>query len=113
MNSQQTVEILQRALVDHQSGRAAEAEAAYRAVLAGDPNNPDALHLLGVLMTQKGNAMAGLPMLQRATQAAPRVAQFHFHLGQAWAALNRHNEALGSFATALQLDPRDPLVRSE
>ena len=113
MTPQQTMEVLQRALADHQSGRTREAEAAYRRVLAEQPNHPDALHLLGVLLTQHGNAVAALPLLQRAAQLGPNVAQFHFHLGQAWAALNRHNEALASFATAIRLDPRDGLMRSE
>ena len=44
-----------RTAVDlHQSGRLREAEAAYRNVLVGNPNNPDALHLLGLIAHQAG-----------------------------------------------------------
>src|SRR5438132_13187050 len=113
MTPQETTQILQRALDDHKAGRAAEAEAGYRRVLADQPNNADALHLLGVLATQHGQAAGALPLFQRAIQIVPRFAQFHFHLAQALAALKRFPEALGSYQTAIQLDPRDGLVRSE
>src|SRR3954452_19298108 len=56
MTPQELLPLLQRALVDHESGRMDEAEAAYRRVLAEHPDNADALHLMGVLLTQRGRA---------------------------------------------------------
>ena len=47
-------ELFQRALGDHQAGRLAEAEGAYRRILAAEPRHADALHLLGVLAHQAG-----------------------------------------------------------
>jgi tetratricopeptide (TPR) repeat protein len=113
MTPQESVQILQQAVADHQAGRAPQAEAAYRRVLAAQPDNADALHLLGVLATQHGHPAAAIPLIQRAIAIVPRVAQFHFHLAQALAAAGRHAEALGSFQNAIQLDPRDALTRSE
>ena len=66
MTPQESFQILQRALADHHAGRAGDAEAGYRRVLAEQPDNPDALHLLGVLATQHGHAEQALPLLQRA-----------------------------------------------
>jgi tetratricopeptide (TPR) repeat protein len=113
MSPQEAVQILQQAVADHQAGRGAQAEAAYRRVLAAQPNNADALHLLGVLATQHGHAGAAVPLIQRAIAIVPHAAQFHFHLAQALAAMGRHPEALSSYQTAIQLDPRDALTRSE
>src|SRR5688500_13700803 len=48
--------LLQTAVSHHQAGQAAEAERLYRQVLAVDPEQADALHLLGVLAYQVGRA---------------------------------------------------------
>jgi tetratricopeptide (TPR) repeat protein len=111
MTPQEILPLLQRALADHEAGRAGDAEAIYRRILAEHPDNPDALHLMGVLLTQRGKPAEALPLLHRASQVAPNFAQGHFHLGQALAELDRHNEALPCFARALQLDPRYAMVR--
>ncbi len=113
MTPQEVFQILERALADHQAGRGAEAEAGYRRVLAAQPNNADALHLLGVLETQHGQPAAALPLLQRAVQLFPGTAQFQLHFAQALAATGRHPEALAAFHRAIQLDPKDPRARSE
>jgi cytochrome c-type biogenesis protein CcmH/NrfG len=84
MTPQEAFEILQRALADHQSGRPAEAEAGYRRVLAAQPDNADALHLLGVLATQHGHAAAALPLLQRACQLLPGRRSFTFTWRRRW-----------------------------
>ena len=44
---------LQAAVQRHQSGALVEAEALYRQVLASEPRNADALHLLGVACSQQ------------------------------------------------------------
>ena len=45
---------MQMALGHHQAGRAGQAEAIYRQILAQQPNHARALHLLGVLAAQAG-----------------------------------------------------------
>ena len=49
-------QLIQTAMTFHGQGRLAEAERAYSTVLAQDPDQFDALHLLGVLKLQQGNA---------------------------------------------------------
>ena len=46
---------LQTGLEHHQAGRFAEAETIYRQILAANPGDADALHLLGILANQTGN----------------------------------------------------------
>ena len=43
--------LLQTAVAHHQSGRLRQAEAIYRSVLGEQPDNPNALYLLGVMAT--------------------------------------------------------------
>ena len=54
---------LRTAVDHHQSGRLREAETAYRDVLNGHPNNPDALHLLGLVTHQAGRLDEARAML--------------------------------------------------
>ena len=58
-------EALQRARAMHRAGRVAEAEQAYRAVLAMHPDHPDALHLLGVIAAQRGEEAGARDLLSR------------------------------------------------
>mgnify|MGYP000013417903 CR=1 FL=1 len=67
---------LQQAITAHQAGQLPQAEAAYRAILAAQPNHPDANHNLGVLAVQVGHAAAALPLFKTALEAAPSQAQF-------------------------------------
>src|SRR5690349_5398119 len=72
----QALQLLQQGLAHHQAGRLNDAEMVYRRVLAEQPDNPDALHLLGVLATQVGRAEAAVPLLRRAVQVLPQMAPF-------------------------------------
>ena len=50
----------------HQAGRLAEAEQSYCQVVARDPGNADALHLLGVVTHQKGFPDLAIDLIRRA-----------------------------------------------
>lgn len=98
---------LQQAVALHKAGRTAEAKAAYEALLAVSPDNPDILHLLGVLLTGTGQAHEAMPLLQRAVGAMPRSASYQAHLAEALAAVGRAEEAEAAWRSALRLDPRN------
>ncbi|MEW6586972.1 MAG: tetratricopeptide repeat protein, partial [Nitrospirota bacterium] len=53
---------LQAALGQHQAGNLDEAERIYREILQRQPDNADALHLLGIVLFQKKNYDAAVPM---------------------------------------------------
>ena len=57
---------LAAALQHHQAGRLSEAEAIYRGVLAQEPANVDALHLLGVLARQSRQPGQAEELIRRA-----------------------------------------------
>lgn len=97
-----------RATALHREGRLDEAEALYRGVLAADPNQFDALHLLGVIEGQHHRFEAALPLLERAVALRPDNAAALNNLGNTYAGLVRYAEAAAAFDRALALKPDHP-----
>src|SRR5438045_2350285 len=58
-------QLMSAAVQHHQAGRLANAEAIYRQVLGRSPQNPDALHLLGLLLHQSGNHLDAVRFIDR------------------------------------------------
>jgi protein O-GlcNAc transferase len=96
---------LESGMSHHRAGRLAEAEKIYRQVLAQQPDHPDALHRLGMLMDHLGRPEAGVELIQRAIQHRPNLAGAHSNLGNALANAGRINEAIAAYRTALRLEP--------
>src|SRR5260370_39158660 len=84
---------VQQALALRRQGRLAEAERLYRAALAAQPRQFEALHFLGVLKLQQGDAREALALLRPAAEAKPAAAELHPSLGPALAALGPPQEA--------------------
>ncbi len=97
---------LAAALAHHRAGRAAEAEATYRALIAAQPDHADALNLLGVLRLQAGAAAEAEALIERAVTARPEVADYRNNHGEALRTLGRLDEAEHAFRAALERDPR-------
>jgi predicted O-linked N-acetylglucosamine transferase (SPINDLY family) len=96
---------LESGMSHHRAGRLAEAQEIYRRVLALQPNHPDALHRLGMLMDHTGRPDAAVELIQRAIQLRPNLPGAHSNLGNALANAGRIDEAIASHRTALRLDP--------
>lgn len=87
----------------HQAGRLDEAEEHYRKALALDPDDFDALHLLGLLAYQKGDARSSAELISRALRQRPSDPFAHNNLGNALDALGKPDDALEAYRTALRL----------
>jgi tetratricopeptide (TPR) repeat protein len=96
---------LEEILQLHHSGNLAAAEPAYRDYLQAQPDDAQALHLLGVLHQQRGDSVAAGELIRRAIEIAPEQAQFHISLGGVLLRLNDEAAARASFERALDLDP--------
>ena len=96
---------LQQAVQSHQAGQLGEAERAYRSIIRIDPKQPDALHLLGVIQQQRGNAQVAADYIGRAVNENPQAAVYHGNLAAAYQAMGLLEAALKSLEAAIQLEP--------
>jgi tetratricopeptide (TPR) repeat protein len=93
-------------------GRLMEAEAACRQILQGQPNVPEAEHLLGVIAHQNGKLGEAIEHVTRATKLAPQVALFHANLGEMLRLAGRPKLAVDSARNALEIEPTMPAALS-
>lgn len=98
-----TPNLVNSAMDHHRQGRIAEAEAGYRSVLVRDPNNPDALHLLGVIVAQAGDPRQGALLIEQSLRARPSSFEAHFNLANVYATQLLFPDAERHFRAAFQL----------
>ena len=101
-------EQLNAALQHHQAGRLQQAEVVYRRVLAQYPDQPDALHWLGILARQVGRNDAALGLIGRAVHLAPTVPAYQHNYGEMWLAAGEPAQAAIAFRKAMQLPGGQP-----
>jgi protein O-GlcNAc transferase len=102
----QTVWQALRNAVEHQhAGRLSEAAQIYGAILTQHPNQPDALHLLGVVAVMTAQPEKAVDLIGRAIGVNPSAAGYHNSLGIALAALGREDDAVAAHRKAVELDP--------
>jgi len=97
--------VLDQAISLHQQGKLSEAASLYRQILARNPNDADALNLLGVVEYQRKNPLAAVELIERALALRPRSAAYLSNLGVVLQDLKRFEDALASYDLALALEP--------
>lgn len=97
-------QLIGQAVQLHQAGRSAEATNLYRQVLALDAQQPDALHLLGVIAHQEGRHGVAVELIQKAIKINGTVAAYYSNLGNALQARDRLAEAAASYEAALRIN---------
>jgi Flp pilus assembly protein TadD len=108
METQSVDELLEKALQLHTAGQLGEAEQLYRQVLRLAPEDPDALHLLGALMAQQGNAVVALDLIDRAIQIDPACPDFYNNKGLILLNTGRYEESAVAHRKAIELNPQLP-----
>ncbi|HET7923337.1 MAG TPA: tetratricopeptide repeat protein, partial [Rhodanobacteraceae bacterium] len=89
----------------HRLGRLEEAEQGYREHLEAEPNDADALHLLGLLRHQRGASAEAEDLLARAHALAPEKAGIELALGTVRFQAGDLDAARAHWEKALALDP--------
>jgi tetratricopeptide (TPR) repeat protein len=89
----------------HRLGRLEEAEQGYREHLENEPNDADALHLLGLLRHQRGASAEAEDLLARAHALAPEKAGIELALGTVRFQAGDLAAAEAHYEKALVLDP--------
>jgi tetratricopeptide (TPR) repeat protein len=96
--------LLSQAMALHQAGRLAEAARLYARVLQAAPDQPDALHLLGVIQQQGGDCEASIALIEHAIAQRP-AAHYYCNLANALTGAGRFSDAVEACRRALALDP--------
>lgn len=95
---------VQTALAYHQNGLLDQAADLYRDVLRSDPDQVDALHLLGVISSQRGDHVDAVKWFEKAIAIDCTNPHFHFNLGVSLQELGHLGEAADRYGIAGALD---------
>ncbi|NIJ43296.1 tetratricopeptide (TPR) repeat protein [Parvibaculum indicum] len=103
---------IQQAAALYGQGRMHEAAEMAQRILKADPEYPDALHLLGLILYETGKAADGEKFIRQALDAArkkktPVPASLWINLGNARRAQQKYSLAEKAYDEALKLDPRN------
>ncbi len=96
---------LKKAFQYHQSGELDKARVIYENILEINPNNSDALHLLGVIVHQTGKNELAVDLISRAIKISPEYPSYHNSLGLVYKDQNKNAEAIACYENALKLKP--------
>ena len=96
---------LQTAMAQHQAGSLLQAEALYKQVLQTLPNQPDALHLLGLINKQKGDLKTAAQLMRKALAVNPNYVEAYVNLGATLQEQNNLSDAADCYRKAIVLRP--------
>ena len=102
---------LQQAATAFEHGDLETAQRQCRAILASDPRNADAAHLLGLTLKRSGRTDEAESLLRASIELAPSRSEFRINLSNLLAATNRVADAIACLAAALERDPASRPVR--
>lgn len=106
MSPGETLALMQSAVEHHRGGRVDEAERIYRRVLDDQPLQPDALHLLGLILHGRGQFADAAMYVERAVAAQP-CAVYHVSLARIRRETGDRAGAIGCCRRAMALHPDD------
>ena len=98
-------QLLRRAVELLRSKETAQAEAVFTAILGRWPDQPDALHFLGVLEHQRGHSDKALALIRRSIAIAPTAPDPWNNLGNVLVEQQRFDEATEAYEKCLALHP--------
>ena len=97
--------LLNQAIAFHQTGRLADAERLYLQLMAAQPREPAAHHMLGVVRAQQGRNSEALALMDKALTLKPGAPEVLSNLGNVLRAQGRLGEALVRYDQALAAKP--------
>ena len=106
------LQILQKGIDFQRAGKFPEAEFQYQLVLRDDPDNPDALNLLGVLAVNAELYDTSIELLEKAVSLDRKNAAFRNNLANSYILSDQPEKALPHLRRAISITPRltEPLM---
>lgn len=105
--------LLELGLAHHRAGRLDEAEAAYRALLARNPGDLNACHLIGVAVYTRGDKAAALDWFRRALVNKPNHVEAAIFCGLSQMELGHLDAARHAYLRAIALNPAEPAIYND
>ena len=99
-----TDELLAIALDHQRGGRLDEAEAAYRHILAADPNHFVAAHRFALIAQQRGDAETALRLIAHPRSLRPDDPALNRNLAEIFRTAGRYDQALAAARRAVELE---------
>lgn len=97
--------LLAEAMALHQADRWGDAERLYNQILAFDPGQCDCLHLLGVILRQRGKPAQAVTQIDLSLTRNPNNAAAWNNRSTAFYELGRFDDAIASYDRALAVQP--------
>ena len=104
---------LQNAFQAQQQGKLDEAASLYEQILEAQPENADAIHLLGILHGQRGESERELELLEQAVSLNGEHPAYRLSLGKALKRAHKAEAALEHFEKAAELMPNAAPLHTE
>ncbi len=98
-------DLFQKALLLHQKGMIEDAKSIYGQIIRINPEDPDALHMMGIAAFQSGDISTSQGLLNKAVQLCPDRASFRSSLGNILKLAGKTDEALCMYKEAIRLKP--------
>lgn len=97
---------LEQALQAQQSGLFEQAEQVYKTLLTLTPNQPEVLHLYGVLKFQIGQLEKAIALIQQAIKLQPENPRFHNNIALVYKSLQNYEKAQEHYLKIIRFSPQ-------
>jgi len=97
--------LINKAKRHHDSGQLFLAEKIYKTILDNSPNDPDALHLLGVLRAQLNDPQTGANLINKALSIKPKFPAALSNLGKIYFNAGNFHMAQLAYTRSVRLEP--------
>ncbi len=94
----------------HQAGQLAVAETIYREVLRENPNDADAIQLLGIIAGQRGDSDTAIELIRKSIQLKPDHPGAYRNLAPLLAQKGQFDDAIAAYRKFLYLRPQSPEI---
>ncbi|HIJ45843.1 MAG TPA: tetratricopeptide repeat protein, partial [Rhodospirillaceae bacterium] len=105
MTDPNPMEQFKLAIEHHQAGRLEEAQRICKRILKLQPDNADAMHMLGVIAFQVGGSKVAVQLIGKAIRTGPVKESYFINLGEALRADGKRQEAIDCYRRLLAVNP--------
>ena len=96
---------LDSAIELHQKGFLNNAQEQYENIIKFDPNNFQAIHLLGVIFFQKKNYLKSIKLINKSININPNNFSAYNNLGNVFRELKKYADAIKAYNKAIEINP--------